>query len=86
MRIAFFGDSLTAGIPGCSYLAILHQRLPDDTLINLGRGNDTVVSLYHRVAGLPLYDLFDVAFLWIGVNDVAGTAWWPYQVFNALLG
>ena len=47
MRIAFFGDSLTSGVPGSSYFAILRDRFPDDTLLNFGKGNDTVVSLYH---------------------------------------
>jgi hypothetical protein len=45
MRIAFFGDSLTSGVPGSSYVAILRERSPDDTLVNNGKGNDTVVSL-----------------------------------------
>jgi lysophospholipase L1-like esterase len=86
MRIAFFGDSLTAGVPGSSYLRVLRGRLTGDTLVNLGRGNDTVVSLYHRVTGMQFDAPFDVAFLWIGVNDVPGRGWWPYHLFHSLLG
>ena len=71
MNIAFIGDSLTQGIPGSSYFVILYNELPQHRLLNLGKGNDTIVSLYRRVAhmrfgGTP----FDVAFLWVGVNDV----------------
>ena len=53
------GDSLTAGIPGSSYLAILRKKLPDHTLIDLGRGNDTVISLYRRIARRILADTAD---------------------------
>jgi lysophospholipase L1-like esterase len=86
MRIALLGDSLTAGMPGSAYFEVLRGRLAGDTLVNLGRGNDTVISLYHRVAGMQLDAPFDVALLWIGVNDVLGRAWWPYDRFHSLLG
>lgn len=85
MRIAFVGDSLTAGVPGSSYLALLGERLADHTLINLGKGNDTVISLYHRLAGLHFEEPFDIAFLWVGVNDVWERTSWLYQAFNALM-
>ena len=86
MRIAFVGDSLTRGIPGCSYVAMLRERLADDTLINLGKGNDTVVSLNRRVARLPFGESFDVAFLWVGVNDVSDKAGWLPRLIHALRG
>jgi lysophospholipase L1-like esterase len=87
MRIAFFGDSLTSGAPGSSYFALLHRRFPDHTLLNLGKGNDTVVSLFRRLSALRFDAPFDLAFLWIGVNDVHHHRdWWPYRVFSALLG
>lgn len=85
MKIAFVGDSLTKGIPGSSYFAILHKKLPQHRLINLGRGNDTIVSLYHRLARLRLgNDPFDLAFLWVGVNDVSKEGSWTFRVGNAL--
>jgi len=85
MRIAFVGDSLTEGIPGSSYFDILREKLPGHTLVNLGEGNDTVVSLYRRLAKLHSGEPFDIAFLWVGVNDVAGEGPWAFQVVNALL-
>ncbi len=84
MRIAFVGDSLTAGIPGSSYLAILRERLPGHSLVNLGKGNDTVVSLYRRLARRPLDRGYDVAFLWVGVNDVGESSSWTSRLINAL--
>ena len=84
MRIAFVGDSLTAGRPGSSYFAILRARLVGQTLVNLGRGNDTVVSLYHRLARLRFGEPFDIAFLWIGVNDVARGSPWTFQAVGLL--
>jgi lysophospholipase L1-like esterase len=86
MRIAFVGDSLTAGRPGSSYFEMLCNRLPNDTLINLGRGNDTVVSLRRRLAGLSFDEPFDVAFLWVGVNDISARASRLYRAFHTMLG
>jgi lysophospholipase L1-like esterase len=85
MKIAFIGDSLTKGIPGSSYFAILRKNLPQHQLVNLGRGNDTVVSLYHRLARLR-FDAapFDLAFLWVGVNDVGGNGSWVFRAGNTL--
>jgi lysophospholipase L1-like esterase len=85
MRIAFFGDSLTSGVPGSSYIAILRERFPDDTLLNFGKGNDTVVSLYRRISVMQFDEPMDMAFLWIGVNDVLQTDRWPYRAFHRLL-
>lgn len=70
MRIAFWGDSLTEGLPGCSYFNNLTDRLPDHTLINYGRGGDTVISLHKRILRMEPLDPVDMAFLWIGTNDV----------------
>jgi lysophospholipase L1-like esterase len=86
MRVAFFGDSLTTGVPGCSFFAILQERFPDDTLLNFGKGNDTVVSLYNRIQNLHLDQPFELAFLWIGVNDVPRMDGRIYRTLNLLLG
>ena len=85
MKIAFIGDSLTKGIPGSSYFAILRNELPQHRLINLGKGNDTVVSLYcrlsrTRLSGTPL----DMAFLWVGVNDIGRDSSWASRIANRL--
>jgi lysophospholipase L1-like esterase len=85
MRIAFFGDSLTSGTPGSSYVAVLRERFPDDMLLNFGRGNDTVVSLVRRISAMHFDEPFDMAFLWIGVNDVPQTDRWAYRAFHTLL-
>jgi lysophospholipase L1-like esterase len=85
VRIAFFGDSLTSGVPGSSYFAILRERFPDDTLLNFGKGNDTVAGLYRRISAMQFDKPLDIAFLWIGVNDVPQTDHWSYRAFNTLL-
>ena len=68
--IAFWGDSLTEGFPGASYFKILKQRLPEYELLNYGKGGDTVISLYQRLRRKQLNEPIDIAFLWVGVNDV----------------
>jgi lysophospholipase L1-like esterase len=85
MRIGFFGDSLTSGVPGSSYAAILRERFPEDTLLSFGKPNDTVVSLYRRISAMQLDKPLDAAFLWIGVNDLSQTDRWSYRAFHTLL-
>jgi hypothetical protein len=51
MNIALYGDSLTEGRAGVSYINLLQPLLPGHELLNYGRGGDTVISLYHRIAG-----------------------------------
>jgi lysophospholipase L1-like esterase len=70
VKITFWGDSLTAGQPGSSYFDKLTQRLPEHTLVNNGKGGDTVVSLHKRMLRTAPLDPVDMAFLWIGTNDV----------------
>jgi lysophospholipase L1-like esterase len=86
MRIGFFGDSLTSGVPGSSYVAMLRERFPDDTLLNFGKPNDTVVSLHRRISAMRFDEPLELAFLWIGVNDVPQTDGWSYRAFHTLLG
>src|SRR5262245_22440781 len=70
MEIAFYGDSLTVGIPGASYFSILKRRLPGYRLLNYARINDTPASLYHRVTKRNLLLSVDMAFVFLGVNDL----------------
>ena len=86
MRIGFFGDSLTSGVPGCSYVTILCRRFPEHALLNYGRGNDTVASLHRRVRAMRFEQSLDLAFLWVGVNDVLRVDRWWYRAFHTLLG
>jgi len=71
LKIAFFGDSLTEGNSGASYVQILRQKLPGHEMFNYGKGGDTVVSLFQRIRRMESIDSpMDISFLWIGVNDV----------------
>lgn len=70
MRITFWGDSLTEGRPGSSYFNNLAGRFPEHTLVNYGRGGDTVISLHKRIQRMAPLEPVDMAFLWIGTNDV----------------
>lgn len=70
MQIAFYGDSLTDGFPGVSYFRLLQHRLPDETLLNFGRFNDTAISLHRRIVTRRLLRPVDCAFVWVGVNDL----------------
>src|SRR4051812_34743749 len=70
MKIALIGDSLTEGRPGVSFATILKEKFPMDSFVNLGKPGETVKSLYNRLTKAGLDDDFDVAFLWIGTNDV----------------
>ncbi len=85
MRIGFFGDSLTSGVPGSSYVALLREQFPNYTLLNFGKPNDTVVSLHRRISTMRFEEPLDLAFLWIGVNDVPQTDGWLYHAFHTLL-
>jgi len=86
MRIGFFGDSLTEGRPGVSYVDILRGRFPADELVNLGRGGDSVIGTYERVASLDGRGPFDLAFVWTGVNDVLAHISWASPITRRLLG
>lgn len=70
MKIALIGDSLTEGRPGISFAHILKERFPNMTFVNLGKPGETVRSLHTRLLKTKLDTNYDLAFLWIGVNDV----------------
>lgn len=77
MRVVFFGDSLTEGIPGAAYLDALARRAAADArmrdieLVNAGVGGDTIVNLARRMDHdvVPLAPDWVVVF--VGVNDAA---------------
>jgi len=73
MRIAFYGDSLTRGVPGISFLRVLEPMLPQHQLVNLGKGGDTVISLLRRIVRRGPPESSDLAVLWVGANDVLAT-------------
>ena len=84
MRIAFFGDSLTQGVPGAAFFPLLQERLPQHELINQGLGGDTLPSLYRRISGAGLEEPWDMAFVWVGVNDVLVKVSWTYPLLKRL--
>ncbi|KZZ84587.1 SGNH/GDSL hydrolase family protein [Bacillus sp. SJS] len=70
MNIALIGDSLTEGRPGIPFSRLLKEQFPGFRFDNLGKGGDTVLSLYARLSKKKLPSPYDLTFLWIGVNDV----------------
>jgi lysophospholipase L1-like esterase len=70
MKIACYGDSLTRGFPGVSYIQRMRRMAPEHTILNYGRGGDTVLSLLYRIDRRDLVRPVDAAVLWVGVNDV----------------
>jgi lysophospholipase L1-like esterase len=84
MRIAFYGDSLTEGKFGVSFMDFLIRKLPSYEFLNYGEGGDTVISLYHRIAQMKPATQSDLAVLWIGVNDVFGRMTWLYRIINII--
>jgi lysophospholipase L1-like esterase len=74
MKIAFLGDSLTEGWPGAAYLTLLQTCFSGDALLNRGRAGDTVQALLERMRGEGLQEV-DLAFVWVGVNDVVMDTW-----------
>lgn len=70
MKIAFWGDSLTEGWPGSSFFSILEKKFPEHQLLNFGRAGDTTITLYKRLIHANNLSEWDMAFLWIGTNDV----------------
>jgi len=85
MDIIFFGDSLTEGVPGASYYNILKEKLPEHNLVNCGKGGDTVISLYRRIKKMNISKTYDIAFIWIGTNDVLVNVSNKYPLLKKIL-
>jgi len=86
MRIGFFGDSLTEGRPGVSYVDILRARFPADEMVNLGRCGDSVIGTHEIVASPKGRGPFDLAFVWAGVNDILAHVTWASPIRRRLMG
>ena len=88
MRIVFLGDSLTEGVDGASYLRALNERIASDsqlrdaTLINAGRGGDTVLNAASRVARDVAPHAPDWVVIFVGVNDCR--TWYVRRSFPTL--
>lgn len=84
MKIAFFGDSITEGVLGVSYIDIMKKSLPDAELVNYGVGGDTVSSLKKRIQKIENLRSFDVFVLFVGVNDVLGKINFQHRVMKVI--
>ena len=84
MKILFLGDSITEGVPGVSYIAMIKDNISKLDLVNRGIGGDTVSSLLKRVKKMDDLSSFDQIILFIGVNDVFGKLTNTYKVLKIL--
>src|SRR5258707_7518789 len=86
MRVVFFGDSLTEGTNGASYLRLLAERVLAEQalaaveLVNAGVGGDTVVNLLRRMERAVVAQAPDGVVVFIGCNDCI-----TWQVRRSLL-
>ncbi|HZC76499.1 MAG TPA: GDSL-type esterase/lipase family protein [Ktedonobacterales bacterium] len=86
MRVVFFGDSLTEGTNGASYLRLLAERVRAEQalaaveLVNAGVGGDTVVNLLRRMKRAVVAQAPDWVVVFIGCNDCM-----TWQVRRSLL-
>lgn len=75
MRVVFFGDSLTEGVEGASYLRVLCERAAADArlrgaeLVNAGVGGDTAENLLARVERDVVALRPDAVVVFAGAND-----------------
>jgi lysophospholipase L1-like esterase len=84
MTIAFFGDSLTEGAIGASYFKILEKKLPEYNLLNYGKNGDPVVGLYKRMNKIVKNEKYNIAFVWIGANDIFVNIKWHFPIMKTL--
>lgn len=68
-----FGDSITEGVIGGSYVALLRQWLPDTRIINAGINGDTVLNLLRRVERDVIAHNPDAVMIMVGLNDSGAT-------------
>jgi lysophospholipase L1-like esterase len=69
MKIVFFGDSLTQGTFGASYVDKVAAAMRGHHFINQGVNGDTSLNLYRRVNQDVIDQKPDGVFVMIGVND-----------------
>jgi lysophospholipase L1-like esterase len=69
-----FGDSLTEGVIGASYVDLLRERLPARVrVINAGINGDTTINLLRRVDRDVVPYRPDLIVILVGLNDLATT-------------
>lgn len=69
-----FGDSLTAGTIGASYVDLLRVQLPGVRVVNAGVNGDTALNLLRRLDRDVVPQRPDLVVLLVGLNDL-GTAY-----------
>ncbi len=73
MKITFFGDSLTQGTFGASYVDKVAADMRGHHFINQGVNGDTSLNLYRRVDKDVIAEKPDGVFIMIGVNDAVSS-------------
>ena len=68
-KLVCFGDSLTA--QDCSYVNTLKAALPDNEIINSGRGGDKTTWALTRLEEAVLSHNPDAVLIFLGANDAA---------------
>jgi acyl-CoA thioesterase I len=72
-----FGDSLTEGVIGASYVDILRARLPKQLrVVNAGVNGDTTLHLLRRVERDVVAYTPDVVVILVGLNDLTTAYGW----------
>lgn len=84
MKIAFIGDSITEGVPGVSYVDKLKALFPSDELVNLGKGGDTVKSIFKRIKSINNLESYDTIVLFVGINDLYSKLTTTYKILKVL--
>lgn len=69
MKLVFFGDSLTQGTFGVSYVSKIAAVLPGHHFVNMGINGDTSLNLYRRVDRDVLAEKPDGVLIMVGIND-----------------
>ena len=69
--IVCFGDSLTEGALGASYVELLRGRLPDARIVNAGINGDTTLNLLRRLRRDVAPHRPDRVIVLVGLNDLA---------------
>jgi lysophospholipase L1-like esterase len=73
-----FGDSLTEGAIGASYVDMLRERLPAAVrVINAGINGDTTINLLRRVERDVIRYHPDIVVILVGLNDLTTAYGWP---------
>jgi lysophospholipase L1-like esterase len=65
-----FGDSITEGVIGASYVDIVRGALPGVRVINAGINGDTVIHLLRRVERDVVAHQPDIVMIMVGLNDL----------------